>query len=898
MILGGRTASACGTHLTSAILINCFVQPIADYQYRPTPDASPGIFDALHQARLTLAAGGGLGYNFSAIRPRAAHVASTGNRASGPMRIIALFGANAATVQSAGGRQAAQMALLNVDHPDILEFVTAKAQSQSYDNFNFSVAVTDAFMFALAEDHTIPLVHEAPPAGVSDPTAIERDGTTLWVYDQVRARELWEQIMRQTYDHGEPGVFYVDRIQAENPLAYCETIEACNPCGEQLLPAYGPCCLASLNLTRYVREPFSTHPQFDFESLKHDAATAVHMLDTVLDVTHWPLPEQRTEAHAKHRIGLGFLGLGSPLAMTNLRYNTKSGRAMATRIARVIRDAAYTASSRLAADHGPFPYFDPDLYLRSSFAQRLPKALRAAIRAQGLRNSHLCIAPTGTISIAFADNASGGIEPIFRYRAIRNKRRADDPDRYDPYPFYDHAFRIWCQINDHDPADVPPGALPASFVCAHDVSASDHAAMVAAVQPYVDSGISKTVNIPADYPFEDIKTPYTDAYCDGIKSLATFRPNTVRASILTTEEDATPPAPKRAPERLPAYDTRALLAPQTANLLEELRWPRRPHYHAGSNARYYRIRHPKGPKITVFIGETPDGEPFEIWLTGAEVPRGLTALAITLSLDMYPADRAWFSRKLAAVSTSHHPDEQFACEMPPAGETRHAPSIAAAVAMHIQYRCDELHLFDRIDRHRSPILDALVEPQRQPTTLPTTLAYFAEIKNPHTRDDLAFTLPEAIPANDPGAPPRPYALHFSGRYPPAFDALARSLTLDMCVHDTAWIAWKLRKLTDLEEPQGDFMAPAPGAARQQTYPSTIAYIATRILHRYIELGILDADGNPLDAPPAPGPATRTSSTDPTPITEGKLCTHCGHHAVVKTGGCDQCTYCNALGDCG
>ena len=503
----GRITAGAGT-ARSVTLFNCFVMGTV-------PDTMGGIFDALKEAALTMQQGGGIGYDFSTIRPKGAAVHGVAADASGPLSFMDVWDAMCRTIMSAGSRRGAMMATMRCDHPDIEQFITAKSDPARLRMFNMSVLVTDPFMAAVKADGPWELVFGGK------------------VYKTVQARALWDRIMQSTYEFAEPGVIFIDRINAANNLNYVETIAATNPCGEQPLPPYGACLLGSINLARLVTDPFGKNAGLDEVALTDLVATAVRMMDNVVDASNFPLPQQQAEAKAKRRIGLGVTGLADTLLMVGLRYGSDEAVAATEKWMKAIARAAYLASVDLAREKGAFPLFDAEKYLASGNMMQMDDDVRAAVAKHGIRNALLTsIAPTGTISL-YAGNVSSGIEPVFAYAYTRKVLQKDGSRTEEEV--VDYAVKMWRD-------KMGDAELPDYFVNAQTLAPIDHVKMQAAAQKWIDSSISKTINCPEDISFDAFKEVYMAAWDQGCKGCTTYRPNDVTGSVLTVSEssDKTP----------------------------------------------------------------------------------------------------------------------------------------------------------------------------------------------------------------------------------------------------------------------------------------------------------------------------------------------------------------------
>ena len=582
----GRITAGAGTD-RSVTLFNCFVMGTV-------PDSMSGIFDALKEAALTMQQGGGIGYDFSTIRPRGCPVVGVGSDASGPLSFMDVWDAMCRTIMSAGSRRGAMMATMRCDHPDIEAFITAKHDPIRLRMFNMSVLVTDPFMAAVRADADWDLVWKGE------------------VWKTLRARDLWDRIMRSTYETAEPGVIFIDRINKLNNLNYCETIAATNPCGEQALPPYGACLLGSINLAMLILDPFGPTARIDEARLVRLVSEAVRMMDNVVDASNFPLPQQLAEAKAKRRIGLGVTGLADALLMLGLRYGSDAAAERTEDWMRAIARAAYLASVDLAREKGAFPLFDAEKYCASPSVRALGEDVVAAIRAHGIRNALLTsIAPTGTFSL-YAGNVSSGIEPVFAYAYTRKVLQPDGTRTEEEV--VDYAVQLY---RDRFGADAP---LPDYFVNAQTLSPTDHVKMQAAAQKWVDNCISKTVNCPEDISFQDFKAVYELAYETGCKGCTTYRPNAITGSVLTVTPEKAGTAVVEAPVPAPAAAGHVVPMPRAEELegrTYKIKW---------EDAAFY---------ITIndMVDDSGVTRPFEIFINTKNVEAEAWMRALTLMIS-------------------------------------------------------------------------------------------------------------------------------------------------------------------------------------------------------------------------------------------------------------------------
>jgi ribonucleoside-diphosphate reductase alpha chain len=672
----GRVIAGAGS-AREVTLFNCFVMG-------QIGDDMGSIFAHLREAALTMQQGGGIGYDFSTLRPKGTLVKGVGADASGPLSFMDVWDAMCRTIMSAGYRRGAMMAVLRCDHPDIEAFVEAKQEPGRLRMFNLSVLVTDAFMQAVEENASWQLVF---------------NGT---VHNTVQARDLWDKIMRATYAYAEPGVIFIDRINQRNPLYYCEEIRATNPCGEQPLPPYGACLLGSLNLARFVENPFTQEARLDTAGLAAIIPDVVRMMDNIVDLSRFPLPEQTHEAQAKRRIGLGITGLADALVMCGLRYGSREAVTATEAWLGLIEREAYLASTALAAEKGPFPLFDKEKYLAGETIAALDDEVKSAIGQHGIRNALLTsVAPTGTISL-FADNVSSGIEPVFSYRYTRSVLMPDGSRREEEVS--DYAYRLYRRLKGEN------APLPDYFVDAQSLAPEDHLVMQAAVQRHIDSSISKTINLPADIPFGNFKDIYARAYAMGCKGCTTYRPNEVTGSVLEARPEASDTAkPTQAELPLPTPATKPADIYEAAGVVYMSQPLSRPEALPGQT---YKINWPETEHaMYITINDVvQDGRrrPFEIFINSKNMEHYAWTVALTRMIS------AVFRR---GGDVSFVVEEMKAVFDPRGGawmEGRYVPSLLAAIGDVIERHMIEIGFLPakerRVPMHTAQVVNLTPSP--------------------------------------------------------------------------------------------------------------------------------------------------------------------------------------------
>ncbi|HEY8616606.1 adenosylcobalamin-dependent ribonucleoside-diphosphate reductase [Phenylobacterium sp.] len=640
----GRILAGAGTART-VTLFNCFVMGAI-------PDDLEGIFRHVQEAAVTMQQGGGVGMDFSTIRPAGAPVRGVGADASGPLSFMDVWDSMCRTILSAGQRRGAMMGCLRIDHPDIEAFIDAKRDGARLRNFNLSVLVTDEFLETLERGGDWPLVFEGD------------------VYRTVPAADLWRRLMQATYDCGEPGVIFLDRVNARNNLGHCETITASNPCGEQMLPPYGACLLGSLNLARLVPSPFEAGAALDEERLAQLTRTAVRFLDNVIDISRYPLAAQEAEAKAKRRIGLGVTGLADALIFCGVPYGGPEAAGLTARWLEVIKREAYRASAELAGEKGAFPLYDP-VMLDAPNLRSLDEETRALIARHGLRNGCLTsIAPTGTTSL-LAGNVSSGIEPVFAFAYTRKVRQPDGSHREEPVE--DYALTVWKRL--HGAAEPPADV----FVTAQTLTPADHLRIQAAAQALVDSSISKTVNCPEDIAFDAFADVYLEGWRQGCKGLTTYRPNAVTGSVLSVAPAEPEPQPQPQAQAAPATPVLSPRPEALEGATYKIRWPHSAH------AVYVTVNDQ---------GEGGERRPFEVFVNSKNMEHYAWTLALTRMISAVfrrGGDVSFVAEELKAVF-----DPQGGAWL--AG--RYVPSLPAAIGGVI-----ERHL-----GRAAPVCEALEEP--------------------------------------------------------------------------------------------------------------------------------------------------------------------------------------------
>ncbi|MEJ2391532.1 MAG: adenosylcobalamin-dependent ribonucleoside-diphosphate reductase [Gammaproteobacteria bacterium] len=589
-IPAGRITSNAGAleHKPATSTINCTVSGIIH-------DSMNDILQKVHEAGLTLKAGCGIGYDFSTLRPKGAYVSGAGAYTSGPLSFMDIYDKMCFTVSSAGGRRGAQMATFDVGHPDVKDFIRAKRESGRLRQFNLSLLITEDFMQAVADDADWPLAFpitereaEDEKLDVNDPAQViwrewpitdeyltDEDGLVACkVYKTIKAQRLWDMIMTSTYDFAEPGFILIDKVNEMNNNWFCETIRATNPCGEQPLPPYGSCLLGSVNLTKFVRNPFTKDAAFDWDEFSKTVAIFTRMLDNVVEIHGLPLDQQGVEIKTKRRHGMGFLGLGSTLTMLRMKYGSNESVQFTEKVSQALAVTGWETALELAKEKGPAPIMEQEFEVSTDMLRKRPEMKRdgykvgdkvkgkvlharysrymqrvagvapelvAELEKTGARfTHHSSIAPTGTISLSLANNASNGIEPSFAHHYFRNVIREGkkSKEKVDVFSFELLAYRELVNQDASANGEEGENKLPDYFITADDITPKEHVDIQAASQKWIDSSISKTANVPTDYPFEDFKDIYTYAYKQGLKGCTTFRFNPEAfQGVLVKEKD-------------------------------------------------------------------------------------------------------------------------------------------------------------------------------------------------------------------------------------------------------------------------------------------------------------------------------------------------------------------------
>lgn len=639
---GGRIIAGAGTakHVT---LMNCYVNDTLD-------DSMEGIADGVRNTMLTLRQGGGIGTDFSALRPTGAILKRLGDGAesSGAVSFMHIWDAASKTIMSAGARRGAMMATMICTHPDVLKFIRAKQTAGVLTQFNVSVLITDAFMDAIRNDEDWHLYFRQPPIGFGTGEGVrsfsDKDGVTQYIYHTMKARELWDMILKSTYEYAEPGVIFIDRVNKLNNLNYLENIQCTNPCGEQPLPPNGTCNLGAINLARLIRNPFAGDSYLDIKLLHHAVRVGVRFLDNVIDVTNYPLEQQRVEEHNKRRLGLGISGLANAIAMLGLRYGDESSVNFTREVMRLIAEEAYKTSALLAKERGAFPLYSTKPFMQAPFVRKLSDETQRFIRDHGIRNGVLLtIAPTGTTSLLYG-NLSSGLEPVF---AFHSKRKVVQPGgEYKVYDSYDYGYLLYHKCRDAVPGSIE---LPDYMVEADQITPKEHIAIQAVCQQWVDASISKTINCPSNLTYDAFKEVYWQAYEQGCKGCTTYRPSEVRGSVLEKASQS-PQAPLA-----PDLNKAETIKPQEEFQPEVEGTPtnERPDVLKGVT---YKIKWPNRESALYLTINESEGKPYEFFIASrtSEHQEWISSLTRMISAIMRQGiDITFAAQELQQISSSH-----------------------------------------------------------------------------------------------------------------------------------------------------------------------------------------------------------------------------------------------------